>query len=149
VNARGEIQGSPEDIQWQAYETFFDVIELLLKRRVSLIAEAAFQHDHWEPKLEPIKQFAHIRVVLCTIDPQLARARYIARGLADPDRELFHADRPVRAAREGRELPIGIYNPPHFGVPILHVDTTDSYQPAFESILSFAIARNNNDSVCR
>ena len=69
VNALGDIQDTPQDVQRQAYEVFFDVIELLLKHRVTLIAEAAFQHDRWAQKLGPVKQFAHIRMVLCTIDP--------------------------------------------------------------------------------
>lgn len=138
MNALGEMQEPFEELQRQAYDAFFSVVELLLRHRVTLIAEAAFQHERWAQKLEPLRQVGHIRIVLCTIDPQLARARNIARGLADPERERFHGDRPVLAAREGRELPIGEYDPPHLDVPSLKVDTTDGYKPAFESIVSFA-----------
>lgn len=104
---------------------------------MTLIAEAAFQHDRWAQKLESMRRLAQIRIVLCTVDAQLARARHIARGLADPGREHFHDDRPVLAAREGRELPVAEYDPPHLDVPILNVDTTDGYKPGFESIISF------------
>ena len=138
VNALGEMQEPSEDLQREAYDAFFNVVELLLRHRVSLIAEAAFQHERWVQRLEPLQQIADIRIVLCTINPQLARARHIARGLADPERERFHGDRPVLAAREGRELPIGDYDPPRLNVPTLHVDTTDRYKPAFEAIISFA-----------
>jgi predicted kinase len=142
VNTRGDAQDPYEDLQKLVYEAFFDSLELLLRRGVTIIAEAAFQQERWVQKLESLQQIAKIRMILCTIDPQLARARQIARGLADPERERFHGDRPVVAAREGRELPIGDYDAPHLDVPTLHVDTTDGYQPAFEAIVSFAVAGN-------
>jgi hypothetical protein len=107
VNAMGEIEESREDLQRNVYDAFFDAIE-------------------------PLREIADIRMIRCTIDPQLARARHIARGLADPERERFHGDRPVVAAREGRELPIGEYEPPRLDVPTLCVDTTEEYKPAFD-----------------
>lgn len=141
VNTLGEIHGPARDIQWQTNQAFFSAIQLVLKHRVTLVAEAAFQHDVWVPELEALKQIAYIRIVICSIDPQLARARHIARGLADPGREHFHDDRPVKAAREGRQLPLESYDPPNLQVPRLNVDTTEGYKPAFESIVSFARAR--------
>jgi len=44
----------------------------------------------------------------------------------------------VQAARQGRRLPIGSYDPPKFDVPTLIVDTTQGYRPQFETIVSFA-----------
>ncbi len=149
VNALGEIQGLSQDIQRQAYEVFFSVIELLLKHRVTVIAEAAFQHDRWAQKLEPMKPLAHIRIIVCTIEPQLARARHVARILAHPGRERFHGKGSAAAGRGDREASIEAYDPPHLGVPILDVDTTDGYKPAFESIVSFASARNAMGKPCR
>lgn len=147
MNALGEIREPFEELQRQAYDAFFSVVELLLSHRVTLVAEAAFQHERWAQKLEPLRKVAHIRIVLCTLDPQLAHARHIARGLADPERERFHGDRPVLAAREGHELPIGQYDPPHLDVPTLKVDTTDGYKPAFESIVAFARSGNGTEAV--
>jgi AAA domain-containing protein len=146
VNTWGEVQEPYEDLQRLAYDAFFETIELLLKHGVTVIAEAAFQHERWAQRLEPLQQIAKVRIIICTIDPQTARARHIARGLADPERERFHGDRPVVAAREGRELPIGEYDAPQLDVPTLHVDTTDGCKPAFEDIVSFAIARSGMDS---
>ena len=137
VNTIGEIQESSQDIQGQAYQAFFDVIELLLKYRVTLIAEAAFQHERWAQRLEPMKPLAHIRIILCTIDPELAQARNLGRSLADPGRERFHGKGPALAAEEGGSA-TQVYDPPHLGVPTLEVDTTNGYKPAFESIVSFA-----------
>src|ERR1051325_1802864 len=54
VNTTGKL-GSPGDATERAvYETFFEVIRLLLERSVTLVAEAAFQHKLWAPKLEPL-----------------------------------------------------------------------------------------------
>ncbi len=138
MNAAGKVRESSRDLQLETYLAFFETIELLLQRRVTLIAEAAFQHDRWAQKIEPMKAIAHIGVILCTIDPQLARERHMTRSLADPDRKLFHEDR-TEQAREGREFPIATYEPPHLGVPTLKVDTTDGYRPAFEEIVGFSI----------
>jgi predicted kinase len=138
VNTTGQA-GEPGDaIARGVYEAFFDAVGLLLGHRITLVAEAAFQHAAWAPKLERLLAIARIRVVLCAVNPETARARHIARGLADPARERFHHDRPVQAAREGRELPIGPYDPPHLNLPTLTVDTSDGYRPAFEAIVSFA-----------
>ena len=146
VNAIGEIEESRRDLQQEAYDAFFDAIELLLRHHVTLVAEAAFQHERWAHGLEPLREMANIRMILCTIDPELARKRHIARGLADPERARFHGDRPVVAAREGRELPIGEYEPPRLDVPMLHVDTIDGYKPCFEEIIAFALARRKRES---
>jgi predicted kinase len=93
VNTTGEIGAPSDDIQQQVYEVFFDAIMLLLGRRITLVAEAAFQHKAWAPKLEILRESARIL---------LARARHVERGLADPTRERFHHDWADQAAREGR-----------------------------------------------
>ena len=78
-------------------------------------------------------------VVICTVDPPIARARFIERGLADPMRERFHGDRAVHAAKEGIRLPIEDYNPPRLSVPTLRVDTMDGYHPGMEEIVIFVM----------
>jgi predicted kinase len=138
VNTTGQVGEPNDDIGKQVYNAFFETIELLLRYRVTLVAEAAFQDHLWAPKLEILRDVARVRIVLCTIDPELARSRHIERGLADPARERFHHDRPVQAAREGRTLSIGSYVPPQTAVPMLEVDTSDGYQPPLETIVSFA-----------
>jgi predicted kinase len=146
VNTAGqssEIAKPGDDVAWRVYETFFDTLTLLLSRRITLVAEAAFQHKLWAPKLQPLRDIARIRIVVCAVDPELARARHIERGRADPARERFHDDRALQAAWESqreRELPIEDYDPPHLDVPTLTVDTSDGYRPAFEAIVSFACA---------
>jgi predicted kinase len=138
VNTTGQSGQPGDDIARRVYEAFFDTVKLLLGRRITLVAEAAFQHKNWAPKLELLREIARIRIVLCEVDPKLARARHVQRGLADPERERFHHDRALWATRDVQEPLIGSYEPPRLDVPTLSVDTSDGYHPAFDSIVSFA-----------
>jgi predicted kinase len=127
-----------DEIQRLANDAFFDAIELLLRRGVTLMAEAAFQHHLWAPRLELLRGIANLRIIVCSVDPTLARSRHIERGLADPQRERFHGDAVVAAAREGRTLPIGDYVPPNLDLPTLVVDTSDGYRPGLDEVVAFA-----------
>ncbi|MEX0884900.1 MAG: AAA family ATPase [Phycisphaeraceae bacterium] len=140
VNTAGDHDQLGKDANWHIYETFFATIELLMDRGITLVAEAAFQHKLWAPKLEPHVGRWRMRLIVCTIDGKLARTRFIERGVADPLRERFHGDRAVRAHREGVELPIGEYDPPQLPVPTLSVDTTVEYSPPLSDILKFVRA---------
>lgn len=127
------------DANWEIYETFFQTAELMVSKGISLVIEAAFQHKLWAPKLEHLQNLSRMTIVVCTVDPLLARSRFMARSLSDPTRERFHGDRAVHAAKEGTWLPIGDYYPPRLITPTLCVDTTDGYRPGMEEIVSFAM----------
>jgi predicted kinase len=136
----GTHDGLNDAINWGIYETFFQAIELLLSRQITLVAEAAFQHKLWSPKLASLRTLARVRLIICTVNPALARRRFIERGLADATRQRFHGDRAVHAARQGIHLPLGNYDPPQSDLPTLTVDTTDGYRPDLAGIMSFACA---------
>jgi predicted kinase len=140
VNTLGSLDNPGHDIALAVYNGFFETVELMLKHRITLVAEAAFQHKRWAPKLEPLMAIARIRIVVCEIDAELARRRQIDRASTDPIRGRFHEDPVVQAAREGREMPVEEYDPPRLSVPILKVDTTDGYRPGLDEIISFARA---------
>lgn len=141
VNTTGEVGSPGDEIGRGIYHLFFEVIEQMLRGRITLVAEAAFQHKVWVPRLEPLRSIAEVRIVLCDLPAEVARQRHIDRGLADVDRERFHDDRPVRAVREGRPLPIGTYDPPRLDVPGLGVDTSDGYRPGLDEIARFVLRR--------
>ena len=148
VNTTGQTEGAGSDIGRQIYEAFFDTIKILLYHRVTLIAEAAFQHKLWSPQIELLREVAHVRIVVCAINAETARARFIERGSSDPLRERFHHDRFALAAREGHEPPpIEDYDPPHSDASTLLVDTSNGYQPDFEAIVSFAMASIRRQSL--
>lgn len=128
------------DTNLAVLESFFGAIELLVSRNISLIAEAAFQHKLWAPRLEPLVGRTRLRIVVCALDPMLARERRIQRGLADSARERFHGDTDVRMFRQGLSVrPGGEYHPPELFVPTLKVDTTEDYEPGIEEIVNFLL----------
>jgi predicted kinase len=45
---------------------FFDILGVLLRAGVTVVAEAAFQDRLWRPNLEPLADLAQIRVIRCT-----------------------------------------------------------------------------------
>lgn len=138
VNTTGESGQTGDDTARRVYEAFFDTVTLLLSHHITLVAEAAFQHKLWAPKLEPLQKVACIRIVLCAVAPERARSRHRERSQADPARERFHDDRALQAAWENHGLPVRDYDPPHLDVPLLTIDTSDGYQPTFETIVAFA-----------
>ena len=133
------IYGKPaDDLGRQVYDVFFDTIALLLRQQVTLVAEAAFQHKLWAPKLESLLPVARVRVVVCWVEPELARVRQVARAQSDSARASFHPSAVVEAVQEGRVLPVTHYDPPHLDVPKLIVNTTEGYLPDLASIVAFA-----------
>jgi predicted kinase len=70
---------------------FFGVLELLLTAGVTTVAEAAFQDRIWRPRLAPLLLLARIRIVHCTVDPEVAFQRILRRGQASAVRAA-HAD---------------------------------------------------------
>jgi predicted kinase len=134
VLTAGGARDRGQDLQRAATDAFFDALALLLGRGVTVVAEAAFQHTVWAPRLEPLKTVARVRLVLCEIDAAHALARRVARDQLDANRARFH---PQGMVGDG---PAGAYDPPRLDVPTLCVDTSDGYQPAFETIVEFARA---------
>lgn len=128
-----------KDVNQGIYSTFFETLDFLLSRQITLIAEAAFQHNLWAPSLERLLQISEIKIIVCTVEPHLARSRFIQRGLSDSNRLRFHGDRGVRAAQQGVELPLGNYDPPLLPIPTLEVDTSDGYCHSLDDIESFLL----------
>ena len=135
VNATGA-DGS--DITRRAFDAFFDTVGLLIDRGVTVVAEAAFQHARWAAKLEPMLQLADVRIVVCHVDGATALARCVERAAGDPTRDRFHFDPAVAAVREGRPVRPSDYDTPRLAVPMLTVDTSDGYVPAFVDVVRFA-----------
>jgi adenylate kinase family enzyme len=112
------------------YDTFFNVIELLLDNRITIIAEAAFQHKLWFPKYEILKQKSNIKIIICKVEKNLAYRRYLERKNKDPLREYFHGDTTILDENN-------IYEPPQFPEPTLEIDTTNEYKPNLSEIKLF------------
>jgi predicted kinase len=110
----------------RVFETFFAEIELLLCAQVALVAEAAFQHRVWQPRLERLAAMADVRIVVCDVPPDVARDRRKYRSQSDPLFDAYHSG------------PVGDdYDAPRLDAPTLHVDTADGLSPNLSEIVSF------------
>jgi predicted kinase len=140
VNTLRGTQAPDVDTNLHVYTTFFDTIEFLLNKHITLVAEAAFQHKVWQPQLDKLKTLAQIRLIHCVIDPQVARLRFVQRSAEDIDRGQYHDDFSTPAAQAAIERLIDTYEPPRMDAPVLTVDTSVEYQPTLEEIVSFVRA---------
>ena len=126
----------PEDANLIATNAFFDALGTLIDRGVSVIAEAAFQHRLWSARLEPFMEKTELSICVCLPgSSEIARERYIARGLNDPRRERFHGDPGIDAARRGEKPVFQEYIPPKLPVPTYEIDTTGDYEPAIDKLI--------------
>jgi len=120
-----------DSANWPVYETFFDTIDLLTARNISVVAEAAFQHKLWAPRLTALKEKTNIKIILCNAPPELTRQRFTQRLATDPSRERYHGDNPNSFA--------GTYEPLSMNVPTLTVDTAQDYCPDLAKIVAFLL----------
>lgn len=131
LHTEGPDRADDRELVREVYEAFFQTVEYLLAARVSLVAEAAFQHKVWRPRILPLLEVSEVRLVVCRTDPQTAHARMILRAKSDPVWERYH---PLPEGHRGAEEP---YEAPDLDVPMMNVDTTQGYAPEFEEIVSF------------
>ena len=129
----------PEDaVNRRVNDIFFETVEFVISKGISVVIEAAFQHKLWATPLTALAETASVSIIVCTIDPHLARSRYIQRAKSDAIRERFHGNLAAAATKDGLELPVSEYHPPEVGLPTLFVDTTDGYNPDLDEITAFA-----------
>ena len=117
-----------------ATEIFFNTLKGLIDNTVSIIAEAAFQHELWSYMLEPFMKIARIYLLICKTNDKLTLDRFIQRGLNNSFREYFHGDKSVDMVRKGIDLSISPYDEPRLDVPTLYIDTTENYSPSINEL---------------
>jgi predicted kinase len=122
-------------VDLHVYDTFFETIELLISKKISIVIEAAFQDKLWRPKLLNLLEKAAIRIIICHTSLHLIKARFSNRLLNYPDREKFHGDRSIN--EEQFASLTENYTPVNMEAPTLLVDTTENYHPGIEEIIKF------------
>lgn len=127
-----------EKVNKDIYETFFQAIDLLISKNISIIAEAAFQHKLWEPKLTGLFNKSDIRIIVCKTTLELARERFYKRISDQPERKKFHGEDPNKKT----SLLFEDYEMLHLPLPTLRVDTTNNYNPGLEKIVDFLRLKN-------
>ncbi|WP_238158275.1 AAA family ATPase [Kribbella voronezhensis] len=123
--------GDSDPLSLRTLATFFDVIGLLIDRGTTVVAEAAFQDRLWRPGLTPLLDSADLRIIRCTVSPDVALDRITTRAAANPLRRAHEVTPDLDAHRRTHTT----YDPITLPVPTLTVDTTD--QPPLAEILAF------------
>jgi predicted kinase len=126
----------PADANAVVSNFFFDIVNQYLPNKVSIIMEAAFQHNVWEPRIAKIAEIGSPFIIVCSIDGEIAARRHLQRGLDDPSREFYHGDRRVSVYKAtGAMAPAGQYEAPDCNVPTVRVSTNGVYSPTIDEIV--------------
>lgn len=134
VHANPGFVPSPGDpLTMRTLTTFFEVVGLLIRSGVTVVAEAAFQDRLWRPGLEPLTDLATIRIVHCLVDADVAHNR-IARRSSENPRRAAHTDQLVA---ERRIMSHDSFAQISLPVPTLQVNTTNGYNPGVGEIVEF------------
>ncbi|WP_405183588.1 ATP-binding protein (plasmid) [Nocardia sp. NBC_01377] len=133
-----------DDLNIPTLRAFFDVLTVLARAGVSVVAEAAFQDKLWRPNLIPLAGFADIRVIHCTAPQAILHTRVAHRAETDPHREA-HNDRDFLAAITAGAPTAQPFVPVRMDCAELTVDTTDGYRPGLAEIAQF-ITRPGRDA---
>jgi len=129
----GFAPGAADPLSLRALSTFFDVIGLLIGRGTTVVAEAAFQDRLWRPGLTPLLDLADLRIVQCTVSPDVALDRIATRAATNPLRQAHETTPDLDAHRRTHTA----FDPITLEVPTLPVDTTDGYDPPVADIVAF------------
>jgi predicted kinase len=137
VNTYGvEHDHLPPDTNALVSNLFFEIVNHYLAGRISVVIEAAFQHQVWEPRMPKILELASPVIVVCSADGAVAARRHLQRGLENPNREFYHGDQRVAHYRKTGEIaPPDRYTAPAFNVPTIRVSTDGEYTPSIDEIV--------------
>jgi predicted kinase len=133
--APGFVPEAGDELTMRTLPTFFGVLELLLAAGVTTVAEAAFQNRIWHPRLTPLRTLAMIRILHCTVAPEVAFQRVVQRGAASSVRAA-HAD-PAPADEADHIRRHLAFDRVALDVPSIEVDTTHGYRPDIGQIVAF------------
>ncbi len=130
----------PDDANRIVSDLFLEIVNLYLASKISVVIEAAFQHDVWEGRVLQIEEIASVRIVVCSTDQALAARRHLDRGLQNPEREFYHGDKRVAHYRQtGEILPAASYTAPKLNLPTMEVSTDVDYVPGVDEIAQWVL----------
>ena len=131
----GFVPGPGDDLTMRTLPAFFGVLELLLAAGVTTVAEAAFQDRVWRPRLAPLLPLARLRIVHCTVDPEVAFQRIVRRGAASIVRAAHDDPDPAGEADYVRRHLA--FDRVSLDAPWIEVDTTSGYRPGIDQVVAF------------
>jgi predicted kinase len=126
----------PPDTNDLVSNLFFEIVHHCLSGHISVVIEAAFQHQVWEVRMPKISELSSPVIVVCVVDDAVAARRHLQRGLENPNREFYHADRRVVHYRKtGEFLPPRSFTLPTLNVPTIQVSTEGQYIPSLDTLV--------------
>ena len=135
---RGDFEPAQDDpLTRRTLPVFFDVVRVLVTAGVTVVAEAAFQDRLWRSGLTPLAEHAQLRVVQCSADAAVARARIANRRTTEGHRAA-HAN---ILNLDTLEQSLASFERVSISAPSLEVDTTDGYAPDVATIVDFVNRR--------
>lgn len=118
-------------------QLFFQLVNSYLAAHVSVVIEAAFQHNVWQAQMPDILELSVPLIIECSLNSVTAAHRHLQRGLNDPKREFFHGDTRVAHYKvTGEILPPDVYTSPQLGILTIQVGTRAEYVPDLDEIVS-------------
>jgi predicted kinase len=132
----GFVPAPGDPLSLRTLDAFFDVLGVLLRAGVTLVAEAAFQDRLWRPGLEPLTALADLRIVRCTVAARTAHAR-ITRRAEENVHRAAHDDVGLLRTLSAGTAQLDDFVPISLPAPTIRVDTTNGYDPGLPEILSF------------
>ena len=139
--ALAEAVGYPDDVAASArlghaaYAATFALAERTVASGKGVILESNFRRGTSEPEIAAIAGGSEVRLIHCSVPPEVARLRYGSR-FKGGERHPAHLDAEGDEALAA-DLADGRYEPIELGCPTLTVDTSSGYRPALETILAF------------
>jgi predicted kinase len=129
VFGRDDFEAAIDDeLTRAASSLFFELLHVMVERGLTVVAEAAFQHHVWAPRLEPLlRAGVDVVIVQCHTDRAVARERVRQRGSSRP----AHAD---HAVIERGDAYFNEFQRLALEAPTFDVDTTDGYDPPLEYV---------------
>ena len=136
VNTRGvQHDQLPTNSNRLASDLFFDIVNQHLAGNISVVVEAAFQHNVWEPRMPHIVKLSAPWMILCSADDAVTTQRYLQRGLENQEWGFYHGEGRVSHYRKTGEVPPESYDPPKFDIPTIEVSTDEGYIPSIDEIV--------------
>lgn len=103
----------------------------------NVVLESNFRRGQSEAELAAALGAADVRLMHCRVSPATVERRYRERR----GRHRAHLDA-LRGDDVMRDLSAGLYEPLSLDCPRLVVATEDEYDPPYEAVLAFALARS-------
>lgn len=139
AHAQGsDFQGGHGDpLTQRTLPLFFELVTVLVRAGVTVVAEAAFQDGRWKPGLEPLTELAHLRIIRCRVDPALSFERAALRAERSKSHRRSHGDSTIGKRVEDWARAFESFEQISIPAPSIDVDTTDGYEPSLGQIVDF------------